>query len=59
MSISTFRFKDRGTQQAPVLGLWTAKGVGYVPGDSSFCVSTATTNTGLSATSAAVGEYGT
>jgi hypothetical protein len=59
MVISTFQVKDRGTQQAPILGLWGANGVGSVPGDSSFGYSTATPSTGLVAVSAAVGEYGT
>jgi len=59
MVISTFQVQDRGTQQAPILGLWGSNGVGCVPGDSSFGFSTATPSTGLSATSAAVGEYGT
>jgi hypothetical protein len=59
MVISTFQVQDRGTQQAPVLGLWGAAGVGSVPGDSSFGVSTATPSVGLAATASAVGEYGT
>ena len=59
MVISTFQVQDRGTQQAPVLGLWGAAGVGSVPGDSSFGVSTASPSVGLSATASAVGEYGT
>jgi hypothetical protein len=62
MVISTFQVQDRETQQAPILGLWGANGVpgvGSLPGDSSFGVSTATPSTGLFATSAAVGEYGT
>ena len=59
MVISTFQVQDRGTQQAPILGLWGASGVGSLPGDSSFGVSTASPSVGLSATSAAVGEYGT
>jgi len=59
MVISTFQVQDRGTQQAPILGLWGANGVGCVPGDSSFGFSTATPSTGLAAVSAAVGEYGT
>jgi hypothetical protein len=57
MVISTFQVQARGTQQAPILGLWGANGVGLLPGDSSFGVSTATPSTGLSATSAAVGEF--
>jgi hypothetical protein len=59
MVISTYQVQDRGVQQAPILGLWGANGVGCVPGDSSFGVSTATPSTGLAAVSAAVGEYGT
>ena len=59
MVISTFQVQDRGTQQAPILGLWGSSGVGCVPGDSSFGFSTATPSTGLAAVSAAVGEYGT
>ena len=59
MVISTFQVQDRGVQQAPILGLWGANGVGCVPGDSSFGFSTATPSTGLAAVSAAVGEYGT
>jgi hypothetical protein len=55
MVISTFQVQDRGTQQAPILGLWGANGVGSLPGDSSFGPST----TGLSATASAAGEYGT
>ena len=31
MVISTFQVQDRGTQQAPILGLWGANGVGSVP----------------------------
>ena len=56
---STFQVQDRGIQQAPILGLWGANGVGSLPGDSSIGVSTATPSVGLSATSAAVGEFGT
>ena len=59
MVISTFQVQDRGTQQAPILGLWTANGVGSLPGDSSFGYNTAATNTGLTAVAAAAGEYGT
>ena len=59
MVISTFQVQDRGTQQAPILGLWGANGLGSLPGDSSFGVSTASPSVGLSATSAAVGEFGT
>jgi len=59
MVISTFQVQDRGTQQAPILGLWGSNGAGCVPGDSSFGFSTATPSTGLAAVSAAVGEYGT
>ena len=36
MVISTFQVQDRGTQQAPILGLWSSNGVGSLPGDSSF-----------------------
>jgi hypothetical protein len=54
MVISTFQVQDRGTQQAPILGLWGANGVGALPGDSSFGPST----TGLTATASAAGEYG-
>ncbi len=54
MVISTFQVQDRGTQQASILGLWGANGVGSAPGDSSFGYST-----GLTATSAGVGEFGT
>jgi hypothetical protein len=49
-----FQVQDRGTQQAPILGLWGRNGVGSLSGDSSFGPST----TGLSATSLAAGEYG-
>ena len=59
MVISTYQVQDRGVQQAPILGLWGANGVGCVPGDSSFGFSTATPSTVLAAVSAAVGEYGT
>jgi hypothetical protein len=59
MVISTFQVQDRGTQQAPILGLWGANGVGSLPGDSSFGVSTATPSVGLAATGSAVGEFGT
>ena len=55
MVISTFQVQDRGTQQAPILGLWGANGVGALPGDSSFGPST----TGLTATASASGEFGT
>ena len=54
MVISTFQVQDRGTQQAPILGLWNTNGVGSLPGDSSFGPST----TGLTATASAAGEYG-
>jgi hypothetical protein len=54
MVISTFQVQDRGTQQAPILGLWGANGVGALPGDSSFGPAT----TGLSATASAAGEFG-
>jgi hypothetical protein len=54
MVISTFQIQDRGTQQAPILGLWGTNGVGALPGDSSFGPST----TGLTATASAAGEYG-
>lgn len=54
MVISTFQVQDRGTQQAPILGLWNANGVGALPGDSSFGPST----TGLTATASAAGEFG-
>jgi hypothetical protein len=53
------QLQDRGIQQAPILGVRGANGVGSVPGDSSFGYSTATPSTGLAAVSAAVGEYGT
>jgi hypothetical protein len=46
MVISTYQVQDRGTQQAPILGLWKSDGVGSVPGDSSFGYSTATPSTG-------------
>jgi hypothetical protein len=59
MVISTFQVQDRGTQQAPVLGLWKSDGVGSLPGDSSFGYDTSATNTGLKAVAAAAGEYGT
>ena len=49
MVISTFQVQDRGTQQAPILGLWGANGVGSLPGDSPFGPAT----TGLSATASA------
>jgi hypothetical protein len=55
MVISTFQVQDRGTQQAPILGLWSANGVGALPGDSSFGPATA----GLVATASASGELGT
>ncbi len=58
MVISTFQVQDRGTQQAPISGLWGANGLGSLPGDSSFGVNTASPSVGLSATSAAV-EFGT
>lgn len=54
MVISTFQVQDRGTQQAPILGLWNANGVGSLPGDSSF----GPASTGLSATASAAGEFG-
>jgi hypothetical protein len=59
MVISTFQVQDRGTQQAPVLGLWATNGVGTIPGDSSFGYDTAATNTGLKAVAGAAGEFGT
>jgi hypothetical protein len=43
-----FRVQDRGTQQAPISGLWGANGVGSLPVDSSFGVSTASSSVGLS-----------
>ncbi len=51
MVISTFQVQDRGTQQAPILGLWGVAGVDSLPGDSSFGVSTASPSTGLAAVS--------
>ncbi len=57
--ISTYQVQDRGTQQATILGLWGANGVGSLPGDSSFGFNTGATNTGLTAVAAAAGEYGT
>ena len=54
MVISTFQVQDRGTQQAPILGLWGAAGVGSLPGDSSFGPATG----GLVATASAAGEFG-
>jgi hypothetical protein len=36
MVISTFLVQDRGTQQAPIFGLWGTSSVGSLPGDSSF-----------------------
>jgi hypothetical protein len=59
MVISTFQVQDRGTQQAPILGLWGSNGVGTLPGDGSFGYNTAATNTGLTAVTAAAGELGT
>ncbi len=59
MVISTYQVQDRGVQQAPILGLWGANGVGSLPGDSSLGLNTGATNTGLTAVSAAAGEYGT
>jgi hypothetical protein len=59
MVISTFQVQDRGTQQAPILGLWSTNGVGSIPGDSSFGYNTAATNTGLVAVAGAAGEFGT
>jgi len=59
MVISTFQVQDRGTQQAPILGLWGSNGVGSLPGDSSFGYNTAATNTGLTSVTAAAGELGT
>jgi len=59
MVISTFQVQDRGTQQAPILGLWSSNGVGSLPGDSSFGYNTAATNTGLTAVASAAGEFGT
>ncbi len=53
MVISTYQVQDRGTQQAPILGLWGANGVGSLPGDSSFGFNTGATNTGLTAVAAA------
>ncbi len=38
MVISTFQVQDRGTQQAPVLGLWGVAGVHSLPDDSSFMI---------------------
>ena len=54
MVISTFQVQDRGTQQAPILGLWGAAGVSSLPGDSSFGPATG----GLVATALAAGEFG-
>jgi hypothetical protein len=54
MVISTFQVQDRGTQHAPILGLWGANGVGSLPGDSSFGPYT----TGLSGIASAAGEFG-
>jgi hypothetical protein len=59
MVISSFQVQDRGAQQPPIFGLWGANGLGSLPGDSSFGVSTASPSVGVPATSAAVGEYGT
>jgi hypothetical protein len=59
MVISTFQVQDRGTQQAPILGLWSTNGVGTLPRDSSFGYNTAATNTGLVAVAGAAGEFGT
>ena len=59
MVISTFQVQDRGTQQAPILGLWGSNGVGSLPGDSSFGYNTGATNTGLTAVASAAGEFGT
>jgi hypothetical protein len=58
ISISTFQVQDRGTQQAPILGLWVSNGVGSLPGDSSFRYNAAATNTGLPAVASAAGEFG-
>ncbi len=57
MVISTFKEQARGTQQAPILGVWDTKSVGSIPHDSSFVYEAATPSTGLKA--AAAGEYGT
>ena len=59
MVISTFQVQDRGTQQAPILGLWGSNGVGTLPGDGSFGYNTGATNTGLTSVSGAAGELGT
>jgi hypothetical protein len=59
MVLSTFQVQDRGTQQAPILGLWSTNGVGSIPGDSSFGCNTGATNTGLVAVASASGDYGT
>ncbi len=59
INISTFQVQDRGTQQAPVLGLWKSDGIGSLPGDSSFGYVTASTNTELTAVVAGGGEYDT
>ena len=55
MVISTFQVQDRGTQQAPILGLWGVAGVGSLPSDSSF----GPASTGLTAVASAAGEFGT
>ena len=55
MVISTFQVQDRGTQQAPILGLWGVAGVGSLPSDSSFGAA----STGLTAVASAAGEFGT
>ena len=55
MVISTYQVQDRGTQQAPILGLWGVAGVGTLPNDSSFGSATG----GLTAVTSAAGEFGT
>ena len=55
MVISTYQVQDRGTQQAPILGLWGVAGVGTLPNDSSFGSATG----GLVAVASAAGEFGT
>ena len=59
MVISTFQVQDRGTQQAPVLGLWSKDGVGTLPNDGTFGIDTTVPSTGLINTTLAAGEFGT
>ena len=59
MVISTFQVQDRGTQQAPILGLWSNNGVGCLPNDGTFGIDTTSPSTGLINTTLSAGEFGT